>query len=217
MEEEGGKGRVVLREALERAGGVCFDVDSTVCPTEGIDELARHCNAADAVAAWLVIIKITITLIAILTKLRTKKAMEGGVSFREALVARLNIIKPTKHQVDSFLIQNPPALTPGVRQGFLQLLILCCKRIEEEGGTIQQTSIICSNGGNFVLIIIIIIPLIQGLHCVVASERKEGVLGIWRVQGVDRTCGGGIGYTQGEYLCESIAIRSINGGIYRIR
>jgi len=46
---------------------------------------------------------------------RTKKAMDGGVSFRDALVARLNIIKPSAQQVESFLQQNPPALTPGVK------------------------------------------------------------------------------------------------------
>ena len=43
---------------------VCFDVDSTVCEDEGIDELASFLQKGDAVAAW------------------TKKAMEGNVSFR---------------------------------------------------------------------------------------------------------------------------------------
>ena len=34
------------------ADAVCFDVDSTVCTDEGIDELAAYCGAGDAVAAW---------------------------------------------------------------------------------------------------------------------------------------------------------------------
>lgn len=31
---------------------VCFDVDSTVCLDEGIDELAEFCGAGKAVAEW---------------------------------------------------------------------------------------------------------------------------------------------------------------------
>lgn len=31
---------------------VCFDVDSTVCVDEGIDELAEFCGAGKAVAEW---------------------------------------------------------------------------------------------------------------------------------------------------------------------
>jgi phosphoserine phosphatase len=34
------------------AEAVCFDVDSTVCVDEGIDELAAFCGAGDAVAEW---------------------------------------------------------------------------------------------------------------------------------------------------------------------
>lgn len=34
------------------ADAVCFDVDSTVCKDEGIDELAEFCGAGEAVAAW---------------------------------------------------------------------------------------------------------------------------------------------------------------------
>ncbi|RZR92017.1 hypothetical protein BHM03_00020240 [Ensete ventricosum] len=34
------------------AGAVCFDVDSTVCLDEGIDELADFCGAGKAVAEW---------------------------------------------------------------------------------------------------------------------------------------------------------------------
>ena len=31
---------------------MCFDVDSTVCIDEGIDELAEFCGAGRAVAEW---------------------------------------------------------------------------------------------------------------------------------------------------------------------
>ena len=31
---------------------MCFDVDSTVCIDEGIDELAEFCGAGKAVAEW---------------------------------------------------------------------------------------------------------------------------------------------------------------------
>lgn len=34
------------------ANAVCFDVDSTVCIDEGIDELADFCGAGKAVAEW---------------------------------------------------------------------------------------------------------------------------------------------------------------------
>ncbi|XP_022769238.1 phosphoserine phosphatase, chloroplastic-like isoform X2 [Durio zibethinus] len=43
------------KEVLElwrSADAVCFDVDSTVCIDEGIDELAEFCGAGKAVAEW---------------------------------------------------------------------------------------------------------------------------------------------------------------------
>lgn len=36
----------------KNAQAVCFDVDSTVCEDEGIDELADYCGAGEAVAEW---------------------------------------------------------------------------------------------------------------------------------------------------------------------
>lgn len=38
----------------QSADAVCFDVDSTVCMDEGIDELAEFCGAGKAVAEWTV-------------------------------------------------------------------------------------------------------------------------------------------------------------------
>jgi hypothetical protein len=39
-------------ETLRKTDAVCFDVDSTVCLDEGIDELADFCGAGQAVAEW---------------------------------------------------------------------------------------------------------------------------------------------------------------------
>jgi phosphoserine phosphatase len=75
---------------------VCFDVDSTVCTDEGIDELAAYCGAGEAVAAL------------------TAKAMGGSVPFQDALAARLDLIRPTTAQLASFLASHPPRLSPGI-------------------------------------------------------------------------------------------------------
>jgi phosphoserine phosphatase len=43
---------VEVLELWKNANAVCFDVDSTVCLDEGIDELAEFCGAGKAVAEW---------------------------------------------------------------------------------------------------------------------------------------------------------------------
>ncbi|KAJ9163527.1 hypothetical protein P3X46_023185 [Hevea brasiliensis] len=78
------------------ADAVCFDVDSTVCLDEGIDELAEFCGAGKAVAEW------------------TAKAMGGSVPFEEALAARLSLFKPSLSQVQDFLEKRPPKISPGM-------------------------------------------------------------------------------------------------------
>ena len=55
------------QRVLQRADAVCFDVDSTVVTSEGIDALADYLGCGDAVAAL------------------TKAAMEGGRPFHTAL------------------------------------------------------------------------------------------------------------------------------------
>ncbi|KAJ6887547.1 phosphoserine phosphatase [Populus alba x Populus x berolinensis] len=42
----------VILQIWRSADAVCFDVDSTVCLDEGIDELAEFCGAGKAVADW---------------------------------------------------------------------------------------------------------------------------------------------------------------------
>lgn len=80
------------------ADAVCFDVDSTVCLDEGIDELAEFCGAGRAVAEW------------------TARAMSGSVPFEEALAARLSLFNPSLLQVEEFLAKRPPRLSPGISE-----------------------------------------------------------------------------------------------------
>ncbi|ERN05212.1 hypothetical protein AMTRI_Chr08g166540 [Amborella trichopoda] len=75
---------------------VCFDVDSTVCLDEGIDELAAFCGAGEVVAQW------------------TARAMNGSVRFEDALAARLSLFKPSLNQVNGFLEKRPPRISPGI-------------------------------------------------------------------------------------------------------
>lgn len=85
-------------ELWEKADAVSFDVDSTVCVDEGIDELAEFCGAGKAVAEW------------------TARAMGGSVPFEEALAARLSLFKPSLSQVQDFLEKRPPRLSPGIEE-----------------------------------------------------------------------------------------------------
>lgn len=75
---------------------VCFDVDSTVITTEGIDELAAFAGKKEAVSEL------------------TRRAMGGSVPFHEALEARLSLISPARTLLDRFLAAHPSVFTPGV-------------------------------------------------------------------------------------------------------
>jgi phosphoserine phosphatase len=75
---------------------VCFDVDSTVITTEGIDELAAFAGKKEAVSEL------------------TRRAMGGSVPFHEALEARLSLISPARSLLDTFLAAHPSVFTPGV-------------------------------------------------------------------------------------------------------
>ncbi|CAA6668294.1 unnamed protein product [Spirodela intermedia] len=90
-------------EIWRSADAVCFDVDSTVCLDEGIDELADFCGAGEAVAEW------------------TARAMTGSVPFEEALAARLSIFNPSLSQLHNFLEKRPPRISPGI-QGLIEKL-----------------------------------------------------------------------------------------------
>ncbi|KAI9117134.1 hypothetical protein K1719_011300 [Acacia pycnantha] len=87
-----------ILELWRSVDAVCFDVDSTVCLDEGIDELADFCGAGKAVAEW------------------TARAMGGSVPFEDALASRLSLFRPSLSQVQNFLEQRPPRLSPGIKE-----------------------------------------------------------------------------------------------------
>ena len=41
--------------------------------------------------------------------------MGGSMTFQESLSLRMNILNPSKQNVELFLKQHPPRLTPGIR------------------------------------------------------------------------------------------------------
>ncbi|CAE8623868.1 unnamed protein product [Polarella glacialis] len=82
---------------LLSADAVCFDVDSTVVETEGIDLLAKCYNVEEAV------------------KNLTRNAMEGNVKFQDALAARLDLMQPSRHSLEECLkTEGKPRFTAGV-------------------------------------------------------------------------------------------------------
>lgn len=93
-----------MQRVLRHAEAVCLDVDSTVCQDEGIDELANFCQVGEAVERL------------------TSSAMNGGMSFRQALTGRLDIMKPNLDDIVAFVKEHPPKLTDGVREVVRHLL-----------------------------------------------------------------------------------------------
>lgn len=85
------------KQIWRKASCVCFDVDSTLLIDEAIDELAKFCGVGKEVEEW------------------TTRAMGGGISFREALNARLSIIKPSRQNVSDYINAHPPQFSPGIR------------------------------------------------------------------------------------------------------
>lgn len=88
----------LIRQIWSNADCVCFDVDSTVCIDEAIDELAKFQQVGSLVEAI------------------TRNAMGGNMSFRTALQARLNLIRPTRSNIDRFLLEHPSQLTDGISE-----------------------------------------------------------------------------------------------------
>lgn len=81
----------------QSSDAVCFDVDSTVCTGEGIDDLAEFCGVGKEVSDL------------------TEQAMSNGISFRETLRKRLEIINPSKQKVDEFVQTQLSQLTSGAK------------------------------------------------------------------------------------------------------
>lgn len=89
---------LTIRAQWRAADAVCFDVDSTVCMDEAIDELAKFAGKEKEVTEM------------------TLKAMRGGMTFHEALTRRLDLIQPSKAILTEYLRTHPPPLTPGIRE-----------------------------------------------------------------------------------------------------
>lgn len=76
-------------ETLYNSDCICFDVDSTVIQEEGIDVLAAYLKKGDEVSAV------------------TKRAMDGNMKFQDALSIRLNILQPSKQQIERCMMIHP--------------------------------------------------------------------------------------------------------------
>ena len=83
---------------LQQADGICFDVDSTFCQDESIDELAEYLGVGEKV------------------KELTAKAMGGSVLLQEALADRLGAMNPSQLDVDNFLRDHPHMLSTGIQE-----------------------------------------------------------------------------------------------------
>ncbi|KAI3438925.1 hypothetical protein D9Q98_001339 [Chlorella vulgaris] len=83
-------------QLLRKADAVTFDVDSTFCCDESIDEIAAFLGVGEQVAAL------------------TAQAMGGTVTFQEALAARLGAMQPSQDDMRRFLEQHPPQISPGI-------------------------------------------------------------------------------------------------------
>ncbi|KFD56113.1 hypothetical protein M514_02891 [Trichuris suis] len=86
-----------VKALWSHADAVCFDVDSTVCTGEIIDQLADFLGKKEEISQL------------------TSKAMNGGMSFRESLKLRLQIMQPSLEFVDRFLKDSSVDLTPGIK------------------------------------------------------------------------------------------------------
>eukprot|EP00798_Chlamydomonas_sp_ICE-L_P024585 gene24585-10198_t len=90
-------------KTLQGANAFCFDVDSTFCSDESIDELAAFLGCGEEVAAL------------------TAKAMGGTVEFKVALSNRLGVMKPSQKNVDDFLALNGHKISPGIPELLAEL------------------------------------------------------------------------------------------------
>ncbi|VDN07032.1 unnamed protein product [Thelazia callipaeda] len=86
------------RRLWKKADAVCFDVDSTICMDESIDEFARYLLHYEEVREY------------------TEQAVSGMLSFKKSLNIRLDILKPTRQQLQDFMENKTPKLTPGSKE-----------------------------------------------------------------------------------------------------
>ncbi|CAD5226832.1 unnamed protein product [Bursaphelenchus xylophilus] len=81
-----------------QSDAVCFDVDSTVCQDEAIDELAEFMDKGEIIREF------------------TATAMNGNLNFGESLHKRMGIIQVTKRKLEEFIQKHPVRLTPGISE-----------------------------------------------------------------------------------------------------
>ena len=111
----------IVKEVWRKTDCVCFDVDSTVCKNEAIDDLADFLNVGAQVQKlyyefWVIFFKESFrnNLNFLFDFKSTKEAMGGNMTFREALRVRLNIIKPPLKVIDEFNKTQKHLLTPKI-------------------------------------------------------------------------------------------------------
>jgi len=138
------------------ADAVCFDVDSTVIQDEGLDQIAEFCGVGDKV------------------KEMTNKAMGGNLTFRKALADRLQLIKPSRQQIEA-IVSKPGLirLTPGMRE--------TVRRLQARG-----TEVFLVSGGFHELID----PVAKMLNIPVSNVYANRLLYFFdgRYAGFDHTC-----------------------------
>uniref|UniRef100_A0A183C5F4 glucuronosyltransferase n=1 Tax=Globodera pallida TaxID=36090 RepID=A0A183C5F4_GLOPA len=80
----------------QKPAAVCFDMDSTLIQEETLDEYTRFFGLDLSGSAI------------------TRQAMNGQMSFRQALLHRLELLRPTKAQFEQFVSEFSPKLTEGI-------------------------------------------------------------------------------------------------------
>ena len=85
-----------VKQTFRLADCVTFDIDSTVCTDEGIDELASFLNKGQEVGEL------------------TRLAMEGKVTYTDSLRRRLEIIRPSLEDFQLFRKQKAISFSPGI-------------------------------------------------------------------------------------------------------
>jgi phosphoserine phosphatase len=97
-----------------------------VCTNEAIDELAELCEVGSKVqelSVYYYINSFNFNSIFYLF-IRTRQAMGGNMTFREALRIRLDIIKPSYEKVQELNRQQANKLTPRIKYDIKNLLKL---------------------------------------------------------------------------------------------
>ncbi|VDN59044.1 unnamed protein product [Dracunculus medinensis] len=89
-----------IKRILHDANAVCFDVDSTICQDEAIDEFAKFLGYSENEIKKL-----------------TDMAMNGEMgTFQQSLTSRMYLLRPTKSQFNAFLSNRKILLSPKIEE-----------------------------------------------------------------------------------------------------